>query len=394
MNALGQRIARLIEAQGPISIAQFMTLALHDPQGGYYATRDPFGARGDFVTAPEVSQMFGEMLGLWIAQSWHDQGKPDARLVELGPGRGTLMSDALRVIRQLMPEFLQRVEVVLVEASPTLRQIQSEMLSAFAQVTPPHPALSPLGEEGENKETSLAPAGGEGRGEGVVQLGWLNQFDDTLADKPLFLLANEFFDALPVRQFVKTERGWCERMVVARDGVLDFALSPEAIPNAALPPNRDGAPVGAFHETSPTAAAIVQQIAETIARRGGAALIVDYGYGAEAGFGETLQAVAAHKYASVLDAPGDADLSAHVDFAALAQTAREAGAAPFGPVPQGEFLEALGIVQRAATLARGKLGSAPEIDGQLERLILPNRMGALFKALAILPPGARAPAGF
>lgn len=359
MNALGQRIARLIEAQGPISIAQFMTLALHDPQGGYYATRDPFGARGDFVTAPEVSQMFGEMLGLWIAQSWHDQDKPDARLVELGPGRGTLMSDALRVIRQLMPEFLKRVEIVLVEASPTLTAIQKK---------------------------ALTDAG--------ANIRWAVQFDAALADRPLFLLANEFFDALPVRQFVKTERGWCERMVVANDGVLDFALSPEAIPNAAIPPNRDGAPPGAFHETSPAATAIVQQIAETIARRRGAALIVDYGYGAEAGFGETLQAVAAHKYASVLDAPGDADLSAHVDFAALAQTAREAGAAPFGPVPQGEFLEALGIVQRAATLARGKLGSAPEIDGQLERLILPDRMGTLFKALAILPPGARPPAGF
>jgi SAM-dependent MidA family methyltransferase len=359
MNPLGQRIARLIEAQGPISIAQFMTIALHDPQSGYYATRDPFGARGDFVTAPEISQMFGEMLGLWIAQSWHDQGKPQARLVELGPGRGTLMRDALRVIRQLMPEFLSQVEIMLVEASATLTAIQKE---------------------------TLANTGANVR--------WTAQFDDTLAGKPLFLLANEFFDALPIRQFVKTGLGWCERMVVARDGALDFALSPEAVPNSVVPANRDGAPIGAFYETSPAATAIMQQIAEAIARDGGAALIVDYGYGAEAGFGETLQAIAAHKYANVLEAPGDADLSAHVDFAALAQTARETGAVPFGPVAQGEFLEALGIVQRAATLARGQLGSHPEIDGQLERLILPDQMGTLFKALAILPPGARAPAGF
>jgi len=359
MNVLGQRIARLIEAQGPISIAQFMTIALHDPQNGYYATRDPFGARGDFVTAPEVSQMFGEMLGLWIAQSWHDQGKPGARLVELGPGRGTLMNDALRVIRQLMPEFLQRVEITLVEASPTLSDVQKK---------------------------ALADAGANVR--------WAIAFDDALADKPLFLLANEFFDALPARQFVKTERGWCERMVVARGDALDFALSPEAVPNSGLPTNRDGAPTGAFYETSPTAATIAQQIAEIIARKGGAALIVDYGYGADAGFGETLQAVAAHKYASVLEAPGDADLSAHVDFMALAQAAREVGAQPFGPVTQGDFLEALGIVQRAATLARGRLGSTPEIDAQLERLILPNQMGTLFKALAILPVGARTPAGF
>ncbi|MGN6514237.1 MAG: class I SAM-dependent methyltransferase [Rhizomicrobium sp.] len=359
MNALGQRIARLIEAQGPISIAQFMTIALHDPQSGYYATRDPLGTRGDFVTAPEVSQMFGEMLGLWIAQCWHDQGKPEARLVELGPGRGTLMSDALRVIRQLMPEFLAKVAIVLVENSPALTAIQKEALAASG-----------------------------------TNIRWATQFDDALADKPLFLLANEFFDALPIQQFVKTERGWCERMVVANGDTLDFALSPDAVPSSLVPPSRDGAPMGAFYETSPSSTAIIQQIAEAVARKGGAALIVDYGYGADAGFGETLQAVAAHKYASVLEAPGEADLSAHVDFAALAQAARETGATPFGPEGQGDFLEALGIVQRAATLARGRLGSTPEIDGQLERLILPDQMGTLFKAMAILPNDKRTPPGF
>ncbi|HEY2033366.1 MAG TPA: SAM-dependent methyltransferase [Rhizomicrobium sp.] len=359
MNTLGQRIARLIEAQGPISIAQFMTIALHDPQNGYYATRDPFGAQGDFITAPEVSQMFGEMLGLWIAQCWHDQHKPEARLVELGPGRGTLMSDALRVIKQLMPEFLAKVEVVLVEASPTLTAIQK----------------SGLEKSGAN-------------------ISWSTQFDDALADKPLFLLANEFFDALPIRQFVKTERGWCERMVVANGDALDFAPAPDATSSAIIPANRDGAPMGAFYEVSSAATALTQQIAQPIARKGGAALIVDYGYGAEAGFGETLQAVAAQKYANVLEAPGDADLSAHVDFTALAQTAREAGAKPYGPVEQGDLLEAIGIVQRAATLARGHLGASPEIDSQLERLILPDQMGTLFKALAILPAGAPTPPGF
>ncbi|HEY8950808.1 MAG TPA: SAM-dependent methyltransferase [Rhizomicrobium sp.] len=359
MNALGQRIARLIEAQGPISIAQFMTIALHDPQSGYYATRDPLGTRGDFVTAPEVSQMFGEMLGLWIAQCWHDQGKPEARLMELGPGRGTLMSDALRVIRQLMPEFLTKIEIVLVEISPALAAIQKE---------------------------TLASSG--------ATIRWATQFDDSFSDKPLFLLANEFFDALPIRQFVKTERGWCERMVIANGEALDFALSPDAVPSSLIPPNRDGAPMGAFYEISPASTAIVEQIALIIARKGGAALIVDYGYGADAGFGETLQAVAVHKYANVLEAPGDTDLSSHVDFAALAQSAREAGATPFGPDGQGDFLEALGIVQRAATLARGRLGSSPEIDGQLERLILPDQMGTLFKAMAILPNDKRTPPGF
>ncbi|HSM95216.1 MAG TPA: SAM-dependent methyltransferase [Rhizomicrobium sp.] len=359
MNSLGQRIARLIEAQGPISIAQFMAIALHDPQSGYYATRDPFGAQGDFITAPEISQMFGELLGLWIAQCWHDQGKPQARLVELGPGRGTLMVDALRMIGQLMPEFLAKVEIVLVEASPALAGIQ---------------------------KTALEPSG--------ANIRWATQFDDSLADKPLFLLANEFFDALPIRQFVKTERGWCERMVVAAGDALDFALAPDAAPSSIVPANRDGAPMGAFYEFSPSASALMQQIAEAIARKGGAALVVDYGYGADAGFGETLQAVAAQKYANVLEAPGDADLSAHVDFAALAQTAREAGAKPYGPIAQGDFLEALGIVQRAGRLSRGHLGDSPEIDSQLERLILPGQMGTLFKALAILPANAPAPPGF
>jgi NADH dehydrogenase [ubiquinone] 1 alpha subcomplex assembly factor 7 len=359
VNALGQRIARLIEAQGPISIAQFMTIALHDPQNGYYATRDPFGRQGDFITAPEISQMFGELLGLWIAQCWHDQRKPEARLIELGPGRGTLMRDALRVIQQLMPEFLTKVEVVLVEASPTLTAIQKD---------------------------TLAKSG--------ANIRWTEQFDDALSDKPLFLLANEFFDALPIRQFVKTERGWCERMVVANGDALDFALAPDATSSSIIPANRDGAPMGAFYETSSAATALTQQIAEAIARKGGASLIVDYGYGAEAGFGETLQAVAAQKYASVLEAPGDADLSAHVHFAALAQTAREAGATPYGPVRQGDLLEAIGIVQRAATLARGRLGANPQIDSQLERLILPDQMGTLFKALAIMPADVPTPPGF
>ena len=360
MNALGQRIARLIQAQGPISIAQFMAVALHDPQNGYYATRDPFGRQGDFITAPEISQMFGELLGLWIAQCWHDQKRPEARLVELGPGRGTLMRDALRVIAQLMPEFLTKVEVVLVEASPTLTAIQKD---------------------------TLAKSG--------ANIGWTAQFDDSLANKPLFLLANEFFDALPIRQFVKTERGWCERMVVLNaDGALDFALTPEAVPSSLIPTHRDGAPTGAFYEIAPGGTALTQQIADIIARKGGAALIVDYGYGAQADFGETLQAVAAQKYAKVLEAPGDADLSAHVDFAALADVARESGAKAYGPVGQGELLEAIGIVQRAATLARGKLGSNPQIDGELERLILPDQMGTLFKALAIMPVSAPTPPGF
>jgi SAM-dependent MidA family methyltransferase len=364
VNELGQRIARLIEAQGPLSVAQFMTMALHDPLAGYYATHDPFGAEGDFITAPEISQMFGELLGLWIVQCWLDQGKPQARLVELGPGRGTLMADVLRAAR-LAPEFQAAVDVVMVENSPTLTAIQKETLKNHA-----------------------------------ATIRWAAQFDDTLSDRPLFLLANEFFDALPIRQFAKTPTAWCERMVVLRDGVLDFAVSPEPSALATAPAN---APVGSFYETSPASIALMEQIAQIITAKGGAALIVDYGYDARTGFGETLQAMKQHKYVPVLNAPGEADLTAHVDFAALAQAARDGGAATFGPVEQGELLSALGIVTRAERLAsrerRGTrwsahLGESPQIERQLERLTSPDQMGTLFKALAIMPKTARVPAGF
>ena len=279
---------------GPISIAQYMTMALHDPQYGYYVTRDPFGQAGDFITAPEVSQMFGEILGLWTAQSWHNAGKPSpVRLVELGPGRGTLMRDVLDVTR-LMPEFRDAVQVEMVESNPTLQEMQEDTLDECG-----------------------------------VEVNWRGRFED--GDRPLYLLANEFFDALPIRQFVKTERGWCERMVTLDDtGALAFALSPV---RRRLPlPERGPAELGAVYETCPAATALVEQIARNIAAHGGAALIVDYGYGAGAGFGETLQAMQAQAFAGLLDEPGEADLSAHVDFAALAQTARDAGAAVFGPV--------------------------------------------------------------
>jgi NADH dehydrogenase [ubiquinone] 1 alpha subcomplex assembly factor 7 len=360
VNGLAHRIARAIEAQGPISVAQFMAMALHDPQSGYYATRDPIGRSGDFITAPEVSQMFGELAGLWIVQCWQDQDKPSpTRLVELGPGRGTLMADALRAIARAAPDFLAAIEIVLVENSPTLRNMQRERLKA-------------------------AP----------VSVRWRESFDDALADQPLFLFANEFFDALPAHQYVKTPRGWNERMItVDESGELAFALSP-APALLPVPAARGAADIGAIYEISPSAAAIVERIAAAIARHGGAALIVDYGYGEGAGFGETLQAVADHKFAPVLANPGEADLSAHVDFAALSDTAREAGAVTFGPIGQGALLAALGIRMRAENLARGNPAQAESIAAATERLTGASRMGTLFKALAILPTGASAPPGF
>ncbi|HXC54850.1 MAG TPA: SAM-dependent methyltransferase [Rhizomicrobium sp.] len=362
MTPAGQRIAETIASQGPISIAQFMTQALLDPACGYYATRAPIGAGGDFITAPEISQMFGELAGLWLAQAWHDQGRP-ARplLVELGPGRGTLMADALRATK-LMPAFRAGLEVLLVEASPVLRQLQQETLKDCG-----------------------------------VPVRWAESF--AAPERPLFLLANEFFDALPIRQYVKSARGWCERMVTRDgDGALAFALSPVPIPAHNLPPNRDGAPPGGVYETSPAGEALAQEIGHAVAAWGGAALIVDYGYETP-GFGETLQAVEGHRFADVLTAPGASDLSAHVDFRALGDAALRGGAAVCGPVGQGAFLLALGLAERAWRLAQRLHGGADlvlqeELRIAVERLTAPEQMGTLFKALALVPKTAPTPPGF
>ncbi len=366
MSALGDRIAALIASQGPITIAQYMTLALLDPAQGYYATRKPFGAEGDFITAPEISQMFGELIGLWLAQTWTDQGKPERPLlVELGPGSGTLMADALRALK-LVPEFRDQAEVVMVETSGMLQAEQWD---------------------------TLLDCGKEIR--------WSETFDATPADRPLFLIANEFFDALPIRQFVRTERGWCERMVgLDANGELGFALSPAPYP--AAPPGRDGAPRGGVFEMSPAGESIAEQIGHAIATRGGAALVADYGYDAP-GFGETLQAVHGHAFADILADPGASDLTAHVDFRALAGAARRGGAAACGPVEQGAFLDALGIRQRAERLAqseqrdlswRGLTNTPSTVERQLERLTGAEHMGSLFKALAIVPKTAPTPPGF
>jgi NADH dehydrogenase [ubiquinone] 1 alpha subcomplex assembly factor 7 len=356
MTGLGTRIAALIAAQGPISVAQYMTLALHDPEAGYYATHDPFGGQGDFITAPEISQMFGEMLGAWCAQVWSDQGNPkNTRLVELGPGRGTLMADALRVLKRV-PKFLDEVELVLVEASPVLRNLQRETLK-----------------------------------DSGARIRWTSHFD--VRDAPLLVIANEFFDALPVRQYVKTARGWCERMVVVRDGELEFAQAPLPAPTASIPSSRAGAPEGGFYEVSPAATALAQEIAHGIATHGGAALILDYGYAA-LGFGETLQAVGGHRFVRPLDEPGRNDLSAHVDFATLADAARHGGAEIFGPVPQGPFLEQLGIGARAKALAQTNPAQADQVASALQRLTAPDQMGKLFQAMALLPPSAPPSPGF
>ena len=348
---LGRLIARRIALTGPISIADFMAEALGHPRLGYYRRATPLGAAGDFTTAPEISQMFGELLGAWLADRWLTMGSPaPVRLVELGPGRGTLMADALRATRGV-PGFHAALDLHLVETSAPLRAAQQTALSAFAPT-------------------------------------WHERFDEVPAGA-LLLVANEFFDALPVRQFHRTAEGWRERMVgLGPDGSLRLALAPGLTPFASALP--DAAP-GAEAEISEAGRALAAAIGARLHQDGGWALIVDYGHDGSAP-GSSLQAVRGHRGADILDRPGETDLSAHVDFAALAAAS---GRPTFGPVAQGDFLRRLGIARRAHALKRR---ASPEqgrvIDAALARLIAPDQMGTLFRVLAMGDTRSAAPAGF
>ena len=352
MTALEDLLLRRIRVSGPLSIADYMADCLLHPEHGYYTTRLPFGAGGDFITAPEISQMFGEMLGLCLAQAWQDQGAPAAFvLAELGPGRGTLMADVLRATRAV-PGFHAAARVMLIEASPALRACQKATLA-------PHP----------------------------VQ--WADCIN-VLPEKPLFLLANEFFDALPIRQFQRHAEGWQERLVGERGGHLAFGLS--APTRMAVLEHRlaDTAP-GDIVETCAPAQAIVAGLAARIERSGGAALLIDYGDWHSRG--DTLQALRRHAFADPLADPGKADLTAHVDFEALAQAAAPCAVA--GPVPQGVLLERMGITTRAQALAGRMTGAALTAHiAAHRRLTHPAEMGQLFKALALHPRSAPPPPGF
>lgn len=353
--AVRDHLIRLIGETGPLPLSHYMALALGHPEHGYYMTRDPLGRAGDFTTAPEVSQMFGELIGLWLADRWIASGSPAPfALAELGPGRGTLMADALRAMRAV-PRMAEAASIHFVETSPALRAAQRER---------------------------------------VPQAAWHSSISE-LPDLPLFLIANEFFDALPITQYQRTERGWCERCVDYRDGKFTPVLAPVAAANdKALAENVRNAPIGSIAETCPAATAIAAEIASRIAQRGGAALIIDYGY-AKSAVGDTLQALRHHRFADPFDAPGEADLTAHVDFEALAHAVRRSGAEPHGPAEQGAFLKALGIAARAERLSRNATEAQKrDIDAALARLTGEAEMGSLFKVLGITPPGAGAPAGF
>lgn len=343
MTPLAGIIAARIRAAGPISLADYMQICLLDSRYGYYATRDPFGQKGDFVTSPEIHQIFGEICGLALAQAWMDQGRPAPfTLAEPGPGRGTLMADMLRTLRAV-PGMREAAEVALIEASPHLRQVQAERLGQVLHL--------------ENVED--------------------------LPAKPLFMIANEFIDALPIRQFQMTEQGWRERMVGLCDkGTLRLGLS------AVVPLPREGS-VGDIVEECPEGVAFVEALGRRIAAQGGAAIIIDYG--GWNGFGDTFQALRNHLPEDPLAHPGEADLTAHVDFAPLAAAALRGGAEVSRPLRQGDWLLALGAEARARKLeAAGDAGAMRA----LHRLTHPSEMGHLFKAMAIWPKGAPAVPGF
>jgi NADH dehydrogenase [ubiquinone] 1 alpha subcomplex assembly factor 7 len=347
---LSAALAAEIRARGPLSVARFMELAADH----YYQRRDPLGAAGDFVTAPEVSQMFGEILGLWVAQAWIGCGRPaPARLVELGPGRGTLMADLLRASAQV-PGFRDALSVHLVERSSRLRELQAERLAA-------------------------------------VEVAWHDRFEQ-VQDGPLFLVANEFLDALPVHQLVRTGEHWVERRVGLADGRFALLLGDRESPRASSLP--DAAP-GTIAEVSPARERLARQIGERIAAAGGVAVLIDYGAAACGPTGDTLQAVCGHARIDPLTAPGEADLSSQVDFRALAGAAAAGGAAVFGPVPQGTFLRAFGIEARALhLLERARPEQRRALRAGLFRLTDPAAMGELFKVLVLASPHGPPPPGF
>ncbi|MBE0454921.1 class I SAM-dependent methyltransferase [Roseovarius autotrophicus] len=351
MTVLAKALAAHIRATGPMSLADYMATCLMDPRHGYYATRDPFGAAGDFITAPEISQMFGELLGLCLAQAWLDQGAPAPfTLAELGPGRGTLMADLLRATRAV-PGFHAALRLYLVETSPALRKVQAATL---------------------------------GRGD----VTWCDRVED-LPEAPIFLIANEFFDALPIRQFQRDQSGWRERVVGLAGARLTLGLGPEtALPDLAH--RLEDTRAGDIVETCAPGTAIAGQIGARIATHGGTALIIDYGDWRS--LGDTFQAVAAHAPTDPFTTPGAADLTAHVDFEALARAASPAAHTRL--TPQGVFLERIGLGTRTEALARGLSGAA--LDSHLaayRRLTAGEEMGTLFKVLGLYRAGTPTPPG-
>ncbi len=353
MTPLKQQFLKRIEATGPIPLADYMAECLMHPKHGYYQQQKVFGAKGDFITAPEVSQMFGEVLGLWAASVWQSMGCPKFSLVELGPGRGTLMADMLRAAKAL-PGFLEAAQVHFIETSTQLRALQKEKV--------PHATW--------HDSMASLPAG------------------------PALFIANEFFDALPIHQFEKQKGKWHERAVGAYGDNLGLMLTQAGPKLALIPPPIQKAPGGSIAEVCPAGLAVAADIAGHIAEHSGAALFIDYGYATSAP-GDTFQALKAHKYVDPFSEPGLADLTAHVAFDQLATAAAGKGARPSAIISQGQFLMTIGLGVRAQALA-SKTDEAGQqrILSELKRLTAPDEMGTLFKVLALMHPKLPSPAGF
>lgn len=360
--SLAEKLLARIEHSGPISVSDYMSAALSDPEFGYYTTREPFGRGGDFITAPEISQMFGELIGLWVAEVWLSMDTPqNIALVELGPGRGTLMADIMRTLKRALPALHESASLHLVEMSPRLRAEQAAALEG------------------------LAPT-------------W-HDTTRTLPGAPTILIANEFIDALPIQQFVKSTDGWHERCVAeGADGgtTLGFCLADEPIADTSILPQTitPRTPMEAIAEIRPQANALMHLLAEHLKINNGAALFIDYGHDTS-DFGDTFQAVRKHLPQHVLAAPGEADLTAHVDFSALRNAALTSGLEASSIISQGHLLRALGIETRAAKLIETATPTqAEDIKSALERLISERQMGSLFKALTVFTPGLALPPGF
>lgn len=360
MDGIAGRIAERIRHGGPISVAAFMTEAMFDPREGFYATRNPIGAGEDFITAPAVSQIFGELIGLWCGQVWMDMGRPAAfHLVELGPGTGQMMSDVIRAGRAV-PGFMAAAQFHLIEASPALKMVQGR-------------TLTPMG----------------------VEIGWLDRIED-IPPGPAILLGNEFLDCLPVRQAVKQKGQWHERLIGLDETgeAFRFVMGPRLGAEAELVPERlREAPDGTLAELRPGDQQVVDHLAQRFASQPGHALFIDYGP-AQSEAGDTFQAIRQHRKADPLEAPGTADLTARVDFEQLAHFARQGGLAVTGPAPQGDWLRAMGLEVRAAAL----IGQAPELKTRIARQVMrlsePDQMGELFKVMAISAQGLPKPPGF
>ncbi|WP_409018705.1 class I SAM-dependent methyltransferase [Brevundimonas vesicularis] len=353
---LKDRFVREIVLSGPMTVADYVTRCLHDPKGGYYATRPALGERGDFITAPMVSQMFGELLGLWAIETWQRLGAPEkVRLVEVGPGDGTLMSDVLRAGR-LVPDFLQAIDLILIEPSPPLRADQSRRLS----------------------DSDVLPR-------------WVSALHQIETDAPVILIANEVLDCLPARQFMRTEGGWAERRIgVTDDNELTFGLT--AISGGFERPPFEVEP-GQIIEISEQQAAFARDIATLVDQASGAALLIDYGR-ARPEAGDTLQALKRHHKVDPLSDPGEADLTQWADYPLVLEAAIRSGADVTGCITQGQFLRALGIEVRAQRLAQTRPEAAGVIQRQLDRLIAPDQMGELFKVAAIFSPRSLSVPGF